>query len=222
MEPDRSTVQRSRLDEVVDVIREGILSGEYYPAQRLVESRIARELGVGRHIVRLALERLQVEGLVVIEPNRGAAVARLTLEEALDILLAREVLEGAAARLAAERATPGQLARLSELVASMKEAVALREYNRYTQYNGLFHQVIYEACGSKKIPELIGVLRARMVSFQFRTVLVPGRAEQSLEEHRRILEALRQRDPQAAEEAMREHIATLRRVIAEAWQLLRR
>ncbi|MBO8140799.1 MAG: GntR family transcriptional regulator [Firmicutes bacterium] len=211
---------RNRIDSVYNKIREGILAGKYAPSQHLVEAQLAQEYGVGRHIVRLALERLDATGLVTIEPNRGAIVARLTLEEAIDILLAREVLEGAAARLAADRISDEALDRLAELIAQMRAALDNRDYDCYTETNVQFHKVIYDACGSRKIPELIASLRARVVRYQFRTALIPGRAEQSLAEHGAIYESLRVRDGRKAEEAMRTHIAMLRQTLQEAWELL--
>lgn len=214
-------MQRSRVDSVYDQIRQGILDGEYRPSQRLVETQLAETYHAGRHIVRLALERLRAEGLVTIGPNRGAVVAPLDLDDAIDILLAREVLEGAAARLAAERVTLEEIGHLDEMLQSMREAIEKREFDRYSHLNVEFHGVIYDVCGSKRIPELIRVLRARVVRSQFRTILIPGRAHQSHAEHQAIFEALKARDGRAAEEAARAHIAALRSVLAEAWELVR-
>ncbi|BAS28195.1 GntR family transcriptional regulator [Limnochorda pilosa] len=214
-------MSRNRVEYVYNQIRQGILDGEYSPSQHLVETHLAETYDVGRHIVRLALERLSAEGLVTIGPNRGAIVSQLTLEDVVDILLAREVLEGAAARLAAERISQETLDDLNDLLDVMREAIDKREFDRYSQTNVRFHGRIYEASGSKKIPELIRVLRARVVRSQFRTILVPGRAEKSLEEHRAIVEAFRTGDGSVAEEAMRAHIAALRETITESWELVR-
>lgn len=214
-------MRKSRVDEVYEKIRQGILDGSYLPSQHLVETHLAETYGVGRHIVRLALERLSAEGLVTIGPNRGAMVAQLTLEDALDILLVREVLEGAAARLAAERVTAQDLKVLEGCLATMREAIDKGELDRYSQTNAQFHAAIYNASGSKKIPKLLNLLGARMVRSQFRSMLIPGRAEASYGEHRAIFEALQARDPERAEQAMRRHIATLRETIRTSWDLVR-
>lgn len=150
-------MRKSRVDEVYEKIRQGILDGSYLPSQHLVETHLAETYGVGRHIVRLALERLSAEGLVTIGPNRGAMVAQLTLEDALDILLVREVLEGAAARLAAERVTAQDLKVLEGCLATMREAIDKGELDRYSQTNAQFHAAIYNASGSKKIPKLLNL-----------------------------------------------------------------
>lgn len=214
-------MSRNRIDEVYEAIRTKIVRGEYYPSQHLAESHLAKELNVGRHIVRLALERLDLEGLVTIQPNRGAVVTRLELDDAVDILYAREALEGAAARLAAQRIDAAGLDALGALVREMEQCLAAGDFDDYSATNGRFHQVIYDASGSRQIPSLLATLRARLVRFQFRTVLIPGRAEQSLAEHRRIYEALLARDADASEQAMRAHIANLRETITKAWELAR-
>ncbi|MCA9960745.1 MAG: GntR family transcriptional regulator, partial [Anaerolineales bacterium] len=87
-------------DPAYEQIKQKIIDGEYAPTQRLVEANLSQELGVSRHKVRAALERLHLDGLVHIEPNRGATVMSLELPEVLDILMAREVLEGGVAYLA--------------------------------------------------------------------------------------------------------------------------
>lgn len=214
-------MSRNRIDTVYDIIRDRIIRGEYFPSQHLAESRLARELNVGRHIVRLALERLDLEGLVTIHPNRGAVVTRIQLEDAIDILHAREALEGAAARLAASRIDDDDLESLGRLVDRMQQAIAERDFDAYSETNTRFHQVIYDASGSVQIPSLIHTLRSRLVRFQFRTILVPGRADESLSEHRRIYEALLARDEDGAEQAMRAHIANLRDTLTAAWDLVR-
>lgn len=214
-------MSRNRIDAVYEVIRDRIIRGDYYPSQHLAESHLARELNVGRHIVRLALERLDLEGLVTIHPNRGAVVTRIQLEDAVDILHAREALEGAAARLAARRIDEAALAHLGRLLERMQQAIEERDFDGYSETNARFHQVIYDASGSVQIPGLINTLRSRLVRFQFRTILVPGRAHQSLAEHRRIYEALLARDEDRAEQAMRAHIANLRNTLTEAWELVR-
>lgn len=206
----------SQATNVYNEIKKRILEEGYYrPSQRLIEAQLAEDYKVGRHIIRLALTRLDAEGLVTMEPNRGATVATVSLEEATDILRAREVLEGAAARLAVEGITEEQLEELRSIRTEMTTALADNQLDRYSQANVRFHDIIYDACSSKKIPEIIASLRARVVRLQFRTILLPGRGPRSLAEHTAVLEALERRDGDAAERAMREHIRSLRESLAD-------
>lgn len=212
---------KSAADEAYEGIKQRILDGEYYPSQRLVEANLASTLGVSRHNVRLALDRLSSDGLVRLEPNRGATVATLTLEEALDILVARESLEANVARLAAQHITASQLEQLREHVSTMRAALAEHAYDRYSETNKAFHAVIYEASGNRTIPELIGFLRLRLTRLQLRTILIPGRDKESLDEHAAILEALEARDSDLADDAIRSHMRNLRAAIDRAWSLVR-
>src|SRR5690554_1818584 len=121
-------MNRSLSDKLHETLRQKIIDGEYLPSQRLVEAQLAETFDVSRHNVRLALDRLQSDGLVTIEPHRGATVALLTLEQALDILVAREALEVEAARLAAARANAEHLDELAKHVKTMESALSRNDF----------------------------------------------------------------------------------------------
>ena len=207
--------------KVYEQIKQKILDGEYAPSQHLVETSLAQELSVGRHKVRAALDRLQADGLVEIEPNRGATVKSLELAEVLDILIAREALEAGVAHLAAERVEANQIQRLEEYLDTMREALDKGEYDLYSATNRRFHQVIYEAAGNETLPQLIIMLRQRLARLHLRAILIPGRSELSLAEHEAILQGLKAHDAPAAERAARAHLSSLRMAIRNAWQLIR-
>lgn len=208
-------------DPAYEQIKQKILAGDYTPAQRLIETSLAQELNVGRHKVRAALERLHVEGLVHIEPNRGATVTSLELPEVLDILVAREALEASVTYLAAGQIEAGEIKRLEECLNTMKEALNSGDYENYSATNKLFHQIIYEASGNETIPQLINLLRQRLARLQVRAILIPGRTDKSIGEHEAILLALQARDASAADQAARSHMQSLREAIEKAWQLIR-
>lgn len=209
------------LDPAYEKIKQKILDGEYAPAQRLVEANLTQDLDVSRHKVRSALERLHMEGLVHIEPNRGATVKSLELDEVIDILIARETLEAGVTYLAAVQMTAVRMQQLEECLDTMRKALAQGEFDRYSATNKIFHQIIYEASGNKTMPQLIKVLRQRLARLQFRTILIPGRTEKSIGEHDAIFLALQARDAAAAELAARAHMSSLRDAIEKAWQLVR-
>jgi DNA-binding GntR family transcriptional regulator len=214
-------VRKNSADLTYERIKQKIIEGEYHPSQRLIEATLAESLSVSRHNVRVALDRLQSDGLVHIEPNRGATVTALDLEDVLDILMAREALEAEVTRLAAEQIKRDQVQHLEVCLETMREALTTVEYDRYSATNRAFHQVIYEASGNQTIPELINLLRLRLARLQLRTFLIPGRSEQSLAEHEAILQAIRAKDPTAAERAARAHLINLRVAIQKAWNLVR-
>jgi DNA-binding GntR family transcriptional regulator len=194
-------------------LRRAILSGTYEPNQRLIEADLIRDLGVPRGSVRLALMLLAHEGLVEHAPNRGARVRRVSVQEAIEILQARAALEGFAAREAAINAGPYEVAALREIIAEMRKHLDDGDFLGASERNPAFHGAIMRAARHQTIERLVDSLRSQLVRFQYRTVLAPGRSEGSYAEHAAIVEAIAAHDPDAAETAMREHLAGVERAL---------
>jgi DNA-binding GntR family transcriptional regulator len=184
-----------------------------------VETDIAPALGVSRATLRAVLVRLQHEGLIEIQPNRGAQVRAFSVEEAVQILQVREVLEGLAAALAAEKATPEQLAELHRIMAAMEKTLAADDLLGQLPLADRFHKVIVEAAAHPFIAQFLSMLHAPLLRHQFRIILVPGRKDLSLAEHRDILTCLEHHDAAGAEQAMRRHMAQLRSSLQQASHL---
>ncbi len=197
-------------------LRDAITSGELMPNEHLVEADLVSRFGVGRTAVRTALARLQQEGLVVHEPHRGARVRMISESEAIELTETREVLEGLAAKRAAERATLSQVADLWDLVDQMTALVSCGDLLRYSGVNAILHAYILDISGHETVQKLLAALQAQMVRFQYRTILVPGRARVSLEEHRTLVQAIADHDGAAAERAMRHHLENVRAALTDA------
>jgi len=209
-----------RRDRAYQLIREGILSGVYGPNQRLTEMDLSADLGVSRQTVGIALVRLEQEGLVVTQPNRGASVRSVGIAEALRALRVREALEGVAASLAAQFVTPEELEQMDAILGEMNANNDSEALVRYSQLNTQLHGWILAAARDETVDRMLASLNYALVRYQYRTVLVPGRMEESIAEHRRIVDAVRARDPAAAEQAARRHVARIRDVLAQSAQLL--
>lgn len=199
-------------------LRAAILSGQFLPNQRLIEVEMAAFLGVQRAHVRMALARLEQEGLVQIEPNRGARVRVISESEAIEIAEVRSSLETLAARMAAERITTAGKQELKSLVAGMREAARNEDLLRYSAINGTFHAAIRRISAHQTTARILENLKSQIVRFQFRAIMLAGRASRSLGEHEAIADAICAGDPDAAAEAMRKHMdrvtEALRRAIA--------
>jgi DNA-binding GntR family transcriptional regulator len=200
----RSTTRRK---DAYHELREAIVTGRFQPSERLVESAVAQLLGAGRTAVRAALVRLDQEGLVVLEPNRGARVRLIEGREALEIEEVRGALESLLARRAAERISQSDLAELDSLTAEMRHRVEHGDALGYSELNARFHERIWDAADHPTAMRIVSRLKSQSIRFQFQTALRPGRAERSLHEHEAIVEALRGGDAGAAEAAMRNHLA---------------
>lgn len=209
----------SRAETAYQQLKQDILEGIYTPRQRLVETDIATQLNVSRATLRVVLTRLQHEGLVEMQPNRGAQVRALSVEEAAEIFQAREALEGLAAALAADRATLEQLQTLRDLVMQMEHILNVGDLIGLLPLASRFHQVVIEAADQVVVAQLLDMLHAPLIRHQFRIILVPGRKEASLAEFQDILACLEQRDAVGAERAMRHHLVQLRQSLHQASQL---
>jgi DNA-binding GntR family transcriptional regulator len=190
-------------------LREAILAGEYTPGERLVEAQLIDRFRASRFNVRAALQELAAEGLVEVQRNRGAHVRKVSPAEAVEITEVRMVVEALVAARAAERVTPEQASELDEIGLLMRRAVEAGEFRRYSELNQRLHALIRRIAGHRTADRIIETLRGQLVRHQFMVSLLPGRPAASLPQHERIIAAIRDRDPKAAESAMREHIASV-------------
>ncbi|MGW4433560.1 GntR family transcriptional regulator [Streptomyces tendae] len=190
-----------------DELRRSILLGDLVPGQRVLETEFSERLGVTRAALRAALLDLSVEGLIERVPRRGARVRGITVEEAVAITECRMVLEGLCAARTAVHATDRQIDELDELLARMTTAVAQSAVVAYSDLNRRLHARVNELSGQRMACELLDRLNAQLVRHHFHLALRPGHPAQSLREHRALVDAIRARDPQAAETAARSHAA---------------
>jgi len=187
-------------------LREAIVNGEFQPNERLVEVDLARRLKTGRTSIRAALARLDQEGLVSRERNRGARVRLVSDREAVEIEQVRIALELLIVRHAAEKVTPADLEDLRVDLLEMRKRLDQGDPLGYSELNARFHQRIWSIADHGTAGKLLATLKSQSLRFQFRTILRPGRTERSLEEHRAIVEALSAHDPDASEGAMAQHL----------------
>ncbi|HEX6457431.1 MAG TPA: GntR family transcriptional regulator [Thermoleophilaceae bacterium] len=205
--------RRAREDDGYLRLREAIIRGELAPNQRLVEADMSSAFRMPRAAVRTALVRLEHEGLVERQPHRGARVRLVTEQEAVEILQARAALEGLAARQAALRITPATAAEVREVLARQRAALAGEDLIGASDVNAELHAKIVELSGHATAQRLIRSLNSQMVRFQFRTILIPGRPSQSLEEHGAIVDAVASGEADKAERAMKRHLTNVAKAL---------
>ncbi len=205
---------------VYEKIREKIESGYYSPAASLPEVELATEFDVSRNTIKKALLMLESDCYVTIEQNKGAKVRSYSKEEVLDYLQLRVELEGFIIRLAVPCVTEADVAQLQEIFARMRDCREASDLLGYSALNQKFHGIIYDTCPNKTAAELLLRLKAQMRKYNTKTILVPGRGDDSFAEHEAILQAVRDRDPAAAEACMRRHVDNVRRTFEENSALL--
>jgi DNA-binding GntR family transcriptional regulator len=196
------------------VILEGIISGHRPPGSRLVETQIARELGVSQTSVREALRDLEQIGCVAHQPFRGCSVRAFSAPELLEAFPVRIALEALAARLAAERIGAEELERLRRLLDSMRDAARRRNAHEQSLSNAAFHATIVHAARNSTLERQWQLLEP--FSRTYITVSRPSLDLVELSErHVPIIEAIERRDPAAAARAMEEHLAHAAEVLRE-------
>ncbi|GGL10254.1 GntR family transcriptional regulator [Mangrovihabitans endophyticus] len=197
------------MSDVLRELRAAILRGEYAPRQRLIEADLVERYAASRFVLRNALNRLANEGLVELQPNRGARVREISIAEAIEITEIRRAVEGLVAGRAAERITDADIAALRALGAEMSAVVERADMPRYSELNAHLHASVREIAQHASATRIIEQLNGQMVRHQFRLALVPGRPSKSLPEHLAIIEAVCARDPEKAESAMRVHLTSV-------------
>lgn len=208
-------------DAAYTILEAAIRSGELSPNQRLVEQELIERYGLSRAAIRVALVRLEQDGVVVRPRNRGARVRSVSAAEAVEILEVRAVLDGLAARHAARRVTDADIEELRRLGDEMATAHKDGDIVKMAAANGRIHHLIVEMSAQRTLQRLSASLNSHMVRFQFSTFSIAGRPDVSLAEHRAIIEAIADRDPEAAEQAMRTHSDNVARALQRRLKALR-
>ena len=204
---------RTLRQQVADHLREEILSARLAPGSELGEVALARSLGISRGPLREALGQLAAEGLVTIVPRRGAVVKRLTRQEFIDAYEVREALESLAIKLAVPRLSVADKAELHRMCDQMERAGTNNDPDRFFELNRQFHARLVRASGNSKLEEVHSQLVAQMGRLMQQSLQLRGGIEQSVAEHRAILDAVDADDPERAARLLEEHIEVPQRVL---------
>lgn len=201
--------EHSLRSRVFQTIRENILNGIYCEHMELRENTIAKELGVSRTPVREALRQLELEGLVKVVPNKGACVTGITQKDVKDIYMIRSLLEGLCARLATEHITEEKIDELEEIILLSEFHLKKKkdeQPQQVTELDGKFHEILYSASDSRILKHVLSDFHKYVKMARKASVTNPERAEKSIEEHKHILQAIKDRDADKAESLANEHM----------------
>jgi DNA-binding GntR family transcriptional regulator len=207
--------------QVLDELRQSIISGRLNPGDRLLERELIAMMGVSRTVIREALRQLESEGLVAIVPNKGPVVRALTVEEARDLYTIRAVLEGLAARLFVEQATDAQIARLERALQVVEKAYDSGNATKMLETKNSFYEALFEGAKSSTLSSMLGMLHGRIWRWRALGLTHPKRSlerdRESMKNLRAVLKAIRARDAHLAEKTLREEVS---KAAAEVSRLL--
>lgn len=203
----------TRQSQTCEGLRSLLLSGSIEPGTRLTEADLTRMFDVSRSTMRAVLVQLTQEGYVTSEVNRGVRTRSFSVEEAADILEARETLESALAGKAAERATDEDVQALRGTLETMEDCASREDEAGYSRGNRRFHQQVKEAAHQHTLARAYDTLLYPLVMRQYRDLSAPHPRTGSLAEHQAVFLAIVTRNPQAAIAAMRHHVAAARQAL---------
>ncbi len=198
---------------VFTTMREAIINGDFKPGQRLMEVQLAEQMGVSRTPVREAIRKLELEGLVVMVPRKGAYVAGLSSEDVKEVLEIRAVLEGLAASLAAKNASAADIEQLQEIVEKFKVAAEEKDVVKLINFDSDFHDVMYRASKNKKLIQLISALREQVQRFRVAYFTKIRSTQTLIEEHKDLVSSIVNNEPDRARAIAEKHISTTEKLI---------
>jgi DNA-binding GntR family transcriptional regulator len=202
-------------EQTVIAIRSAIMAGEFEPGQRLIEREICETLDVSRNTLREAYRQLEAEGFLEIRPHKGPAVARVTDDQAREIYELREALECFGVRLFTMRATDEEIQDISKAGQALEDAILGGESVKLLDAKNRFYDVVFRGARNQLLHDQAKHLYSRLAGLRARSLSHPGRAQQSAAETREVMEAIRARRADLAEELWRKHI---RNAAAAAFQ----
>ena len=191
-------------------IKEAIRNAELEPGQPLSETKLSKMLGISRTPVREAIHQLAQEGLVQIIPGRAITVASLSVQEVMNAVHVRSILEPEVARLAAVSISPDNLENLRAVIQEMEETNDNENRAAWAKADNRFHEILSGVCPNKLLGDMVTQVRNRISYLSADNQTNHNRMLACTQEHRQVADAIAAGDPQAAEEAMRDHIEKLR------------
>ena len=193
-------------DVVFNTLRQAILKGELEPGERLMEIQLAERLGVSRTPIREAIRKLELEGLVLMIPRKGAEVAKISARSLRDELEVRRALEELAIELACQRMSEEEVGNLQKAQEDFKKAIAEGDAMKIAETDEHFHDVIYEGTQNAKLIQMLNNLREQMYRYRLEYIKDEDKRKILVLEHEKILKTVRERKVAEAKEAVREHI----------------
>lgn len=211
VKPGGNSASRLLREVAYERLKDALRHADLPPGHPLSETRLSKLLGISRTPVREALQQLAQEGLVQVIPGRAVTVAAHSVQEVLNVVHIRSILEPELVRLAAEAASPAEIETLQQAVRKMEEAVENDDHTGWSRADTIFHETLGRACPNKLLGEMVVQMRNRVHHLaNVDSQTNPARLATCTQEHRQIVDAIAARNSPAAERATRDHINELR------------
>jgi len=186
-------------EKILETIREAILSGALKPGEKVAEPELAERFGISRTPIREAFRQLESEGYLTVIPRKGAVVAELSEREVEEFYAIKSVLEGYAARMAAEKLSDKELERLESINERLEQLAAQGDVKNFFKVHNEFHDLFIKAAGNEKLHELIGQLVRKFTRSRLTSLSIQGRMQISVEEHKKLIKAFKDHNGEQAD-----------------------
>lgn len=206
-------------DVVFNTLRKAILTGQLKPGERLMEVHLANRLGVSRTPIREAIRKLELEGLVVMIPRRGAEVARITEKSLKDVLEVRRAMDALSVELACDRISEEELKKLEAACKEFEEATKSKDAAVIAKADVALHDIIVQAAGNQRLCQLVNNLAEQMYRYRFVYIKDDSQHKKLIAEHQEIFESILERNKERAANAARVHIDNQEKSILEQIRL---
>ena len=216
LEPIKIDSYQPLRETVCEVLREAIRNGTLEPGERLMEVQLAEELGISRTPVREAIRKLEQEGYVIMMPRRGTYVSSVSVSDIKEIFEIRSALESLSTGLAARRIEPDELEKLRALLAEIEGHIQSRDMDKIVETDIEFHGLLYRVSRNERLVAIIGNLKEQLARFRTLSMSYPGRLQETLEEHRAMVEAIAAGDVEAARDAADRHMERAEETLLKA------
>ncbi len=204
MPDSKQKLKRTNRDHALSTLRERIVEGYYPQGGKLIEQDLAKEFSMSRPMLREVLTELESQGLVEKHRNKGTMVRRIDSRSLLEIMEIREVLEGLAARLSAQKSKPGDWRDIQNQFGEPFEKIVKNlDFEKYLDLISIFRDRMVAAAQSEELSKLINSQYAKIRVVQRRIIILPGRIQDAIKEHRDVLNAILEGDPEKAEKMKR-------------------
>ena len=192
-------------EQIVFSLRESIIRGELKPGTKLTEPELATRLGISRTPIRESFRQLESEGFLTVIPRKGAVVSNITRKDIEDFFELKSLLEGYAARVAAEKMTEKDVDKLIQLNKELADCAENNNYERFFTKNEEFHNYFLTRCGNEKLVEIRNTMVKRFLGFRMAALSMPGRLMESVKQHEQAIKAFKKRDGRLVEAVLVEH-----------------
>ena len=216
LEPITIDNYRPLRDTVCETLRDAIRRGILEPGERLMEVQLAEELGISRTPVREAIRKLEQEGYVIMMPRRGTYVSSVSVNDIKEIFEIRSALESLSTGLAARRIEPDELEKLRALLTEIEGHIQRKDIDKIVETDIEFHGLLYQVSRNERLVTIISNLKEQLARFRTLSMSYPGRLQETLEEHRAMVEAIAANDVEAARDAAERHMERAEETLLKA------